>query len=180
MIIDDNFLTKENKDYIDQVILGDNFPFYLQLAFPGKYKKEHTVLSHCVLKRKEERLPEELWSKGAPTIWNSEHHPHFIDILNNFTKKHNIEYNEIFRCSVYLTFKNTEESCDTHNDHSFPHKQLIIYCNDCDIDAVTTVLGDKTEIITPKKYRGVCFDGVPHFMTYPKQDYRIVIVYTFK
>jgi|TARA_X000001388_G_scaffold57091_1_gene42320 hypothetical protein len=172
MIIDDNFLTQKNKEYIDQVILGDNFPYYLQLAITSKDKKEQTVLGHCVLRRKEER------STGE--YWNSEHHPYFIDMFNNFTEKHNIEYNEILRCSVYLTFKSTQESCDVHNDHHFPHKQLIIYCNDCDIHAVTTLLGDETEIISPKKYRGVCFDGVPHFLTYPKQDYRIVIVYTFK
>lgn len=172
MIIDDNFLSNRNKDYIDQVILSNNFPYYLQLAFTEEGKKEQAIMCHVVLKREDDRAPGELW--------NSEHYQYYIDIFENFMEKQNVEYKEILRCSVNLTFKNTQESCDVHNDHPFPHKQLIIYCNDCDTDATTTVLGNKTQVISPKKYRGACFDGAPHYMTYPKEGHRIVIVYTFR
>lgn len=172
MIIDDNFLSSRNKDYIDQVILSNNFPYYLQLAFLEEGKKEQSILCHCVLKREEDRLPGE--------FWNSDHYQYYIDILKNFVEKHNIECNEILRCSVNLTFKSFQESCDVHDDQPFPHKQLLIYCNDCDIEATTTVLGDKTQVISPKKYRGVCFDSAPHYMTYPKEGHRIVIVYNFR
>ena len=33
--------------------------------------------------------------------------------------------------------------------------------------------------IKPEKYKGVCFDGQPHYFKFPKSKIRLVVVFTF-
>lgn len=170
MIIEDkNILTEEEKVFFDTGVLGEDFPFFIQ-----KEQVENDFrpyLSHAVLVRPEVRTKEG---------FNSTTGHIFESILKRFCKKHNIEMNEFLRCSVNICFYNSQNKSLIHRDHEFEHKQIILYLNDIDGDTVI-INDDKTETnVKPEKFKAVCFDGVPHYMYYPKQGYRAIVVFTFR
>tara|TARA_B100001063_G_C16685834_1_gene514285 strand:- start:621 stop:1148 length:528 start_codon:yes stop_codon:yes gene_type:complete len=173
LIEDKNFLKKESVKFIETIILGNNFPFFLNKN--AVVKDNNSFMSHVVLKRIEER-------KNKNEI-NSPYYYNFIKILNEFTKKNNINYKEVFRIAVNFSYNNNSKCSPIHVDHEFPHKQLLVYLNTVK-DAFTIIYNkSKTKVlkkITPEKYKGVCFDSFPHVGFFPKEGERIVIVYTFK
>jgi len=177
MVEDKNFLTKEQKDFISKIILSSNFPYYANFTtVPGKDNNTH--FNHVVIRRPEER-------KENEPLFNSPYANEFIDIFKSFIVKNKINTEEILRCSVNLTFRTFQNKCPVHEDHSYPHKQLLIYLNDCKDKEAKTVILDKTSKkiinkITPEQYKGICFDSCPHYMVFPKKDVRIVLVYTFR
>ena len=173
MVEDKNFLTTDQIDFIDTFILGDNFPYYLNLN--SVTNDGNKYLCHSVVKRPEER-------EDSEPFYNSNYHEPILNIFRNFVVKNNIEVQEVLRCSVNLTFNTMEDQCPVHNDHEYPHKQFLMYLNDCfDKDAKTIILknNEKYEIV-PEKFKGICFDSSPHYMIYPKKDIRVVLVVTFR
>jgi hypothetical protein len=168
-----NFLTKENIDFIENVILGNNFPFYLskQSTLKDNYKN----MFHNLLHR-----PEGIYPNGRI---NSIHYDNVFSLVNSFFKKFNIKHKEILRMCINFTYNNGVKKCPIHEDHDFPHKQLIIYLNDADPNSKTIILNKKNKIIKeikPEKYKGICFETLPHYMFYPKKNERIILVTTFK
>ena len=107
-----------------------------------------------------------------------------MNLLENFAKKNNIPSGEFLRCSINFTFADKNERSEIHQDHDFPHKQLIIYLNESDKKATTVILDDdkKTVLkeIEPEQFKGVCFENKPHYLNYPKKGYRVICVYTFR
>jgi len=178
LIEDKNFLTKEQKDHIDDVVLGDNFPWFFHKisVHPNEYsvpKNNNSFLSHIVLRRPEERPEDE--------YFNSSESRFCVDVLNTFCKKNNIKYKEILRISYNLTFNNGSSKCDLHEDHTYPHKQLIVYLNNCDKKLYTVIKNKNKEIkIEPNKFKGVCFESKPHYIFFPKKKERVVLIITFK
>lgn len=175
LIEDKDFLTQEQKNFIENILLSNNFPFYINYsAVEGDGNK---FFSHCLLRRPEERI------KGQP-LFNSSYAEQIVDIFKTFIIKNKINCEEMLRCSVNLTFKTMSKKCPVHLDHDYDHKQLLIYLNDCVDKEAKTVLLDDTgkkvlhEII-PEKFKGVCFGSCPHYMSFPKKDIRVVLVYTF-
>ena len=168
-----NFLTKENINYIENVIFGDYFPYYLSKK--STINDNYKVMLHTILMR-----PEESPSNGRI---NSPHYNDMFSIVKSFFDKFKIKYNEILRMSINLSFNNGYKECPVHDDHPYPHKQLLIYLNNADPNSKTVLLNKKNKIIkkiTPEKYKGVCFDNTPHYMYYPKKGERVVLVTTFK
>tara|TARA_R100000988_G_scaffold56206_1_gene28062 strand:- start:52 stop:579 length:528 start_codon:yes stop_codon:yes gene_type:complete len=173
LIEDKDFLKKENIDFIESIILGNNFPFFLSKNTVGK--DNNSFMSHVVLNRIEER-------ENTNGI-NSPYYSYFINILNEFTKKNNIKYKEVLRIAVNFSYNNNSKCSPIHLDHEFPHKQLLVYLNT--VKDAFTVIYDKSKNkilkkIIPIKYKGVCFDSLPHAGFFPKKGEKIVIVYTFK
>ena len=174
-IVDKDFLTQEQKNFINNEILSPYFPYYLNLnCVTGDGNK---YFGHSILRRPEDRVEGE--------VYNSDYWKIPVDIFNTFINKHEIDCKEMLRCSVNLTFKTNSVTCPVHKDHEFEHKNLLVYLNDCvDKDAKTVLLDDNEENITheciPEQYKGVCFGGVPHYLFYPKKDIRVVLVYTFR
>jgi hypothetical protein len=168
-----NFLTKENISFIENVILNHNFPFYLAPRVTNKDK--HRVMFHILLNRPEELKAEERL--------NSPYYEETFNLVKSFFNKFNIKNVEILRMCINLTFNNGAKKCPVHQDHEYPHKQLIIYLNDADPNSKTIILDKKGSVlkkITPEKYKGVCFENLPHYMIYPKKGERVVLVTTFK
>jgi len=167
----DNFLTKECKDYINNIILSPNFPYYLEQYEPSVKEK---FLNHVIVSRVEER-------NNRP-YQNSFIYPEAIKIIECFFNKLNIKYSEIFRMCINLTYNNGSKG-PVHQDHDFPHRQLLIYLNNADPKSKTVILNKSNKIvkeITPKKFRGICFENTPHYQYYPKKGERIVLITTFK
>lgn len=168
-----NFLTEENKKFIEETILSNNFPFYL---FKGSTKdQEDPIFMHIILNRMDQCDPRNLV--------NSLFYEPSLDILNNFCKSIKLKVNFFTRIAYNITFNNKFEKCGIHKDHKFQHNQIIIYLNDCDTNSKTYILkNNKKEIqkiITPEKYKGVVFDNYPHYHVYPKFGHRLVLVATF-
>lgn len=178
VIQNNRFLTKRNKDFIKHIFEDRAVPFYISPSTKTLRDKKGFFLGdrslcHVLLNRKEFR------KKGEYS--NSRYLPEVIDILNNFTKKTNIEYKEILRAAINLTYNNGYEFSGLHQDHDYDHLQLIVYLNDCDPDSVTIIQHkNKTIKIKPKKFKGICFKNIPHQMKYPKKGERLILIVTFK
>tara|TARA_Y100001937_G_scaffold73013_1_gene99277 strand:- start:754 stop:1296 length:543 start_codon:yes stop_codon:yes gene_type:complete len=177
LIEDDDFLKDEHKYFIDNIILSSqHFPYYLNTSAVGD--DGNKFLSHTILRRPEERANDE-------QIFRSPYADHAIEIFKTFIIKHKIDTEELLRCAVNLCFKTKSKDCTIHTDHEYDHKQLIIYLNDPIDKTAKTILLDpsKKKILhklTPKQYKGVCFDSCPHYFNFPKKDIRVVLVYTFR
>ena len=97
-----------------------------------------------------------------------------------------LDRNGIEFSRVNLTYNNgIKDRSPIHVDHSFPHRQLIVYLNDPqDKEAKTFILDKKKKKvlkeITPKQYRGIFFPSLPHYHIMPKFGERMVFVITFK
>tara|TARA_E500000178_G_C17001935_1_gene746121 strand:+ start:871 stop:1407 length:537 start_codon:yes stop_codon:yes gene_type:complete len=176
LIQDENFLREEQKLFINNYLLAPNFPYYLNKASVEE-NDENPYLSHTVLRRPEERKPGESFISDSSD--------QIVDIFKTFIIKNKINTEELLRCTINLCFKTKNKSCLIHNDHDYKHKQLIIYLNDpMDKTSKTFLLNDTQDKIlhriTPKQYKGVCFDSCPHYFNNPKKDIRVALVYTFR
>lgn len=172
IIIDDDFISKENKKYIDEVILGSNFPYYINNN--SVENDGHKYLVHTAIVRPEEHNPDF-------TNVNSTESIALLEILNDFVEKHKINCTRVLRCSVNISFNNGFEKTASHVDHKIKHKSLLVYCTD-NPEASTVLEKDKKlfKKVETKKYRGLFFEDYEHYLVYPKKDIRVVIVFTFK
>ena len=168
-----NFLTKENINFIEKTILGGNFPYY---RLSDSVIGDKTVfLVHALLVRLEHRSHKE--------HINSTFYLDTLSLVHSFFDKFKINYKEILRLCINYTFNVGPEKCPIHQDHEFPHKQLLIYLNEADPLSKTVILDKKNRIlkkIVPKKYKGFCFNNLPHYHFYPTKGERIVLVATFR
>ena len=174
-IEDKDFLSNEQKEYINNTILGNRFPMFLNKDDVGN-GNGNNWLSHTILERKELRANNKVDNPYADF---------FFGMLTSFAKKHNIPDGELLRCCVNFNFSDKLIKSDIHIDHDFPHNQLIIYLNQPQDTRSTTVILDddnKTVLkeVEPEQFKGVCFENKPHYHYYPRIGYRAVCVYTFK
>ena len=175
MILEDNnFLSDSSIDFIENYIMTNKCPFYMQFeAVRGDNTKNMT---HIVLPRVEER---------DDTYTKHPYHENFVNILDDFCNKNNIKYEEIFRIAINLTYHNgVSNKSPTHCDHQFEHNQLLVYLNEpLDKKSSTILLDDNdNEIkeILPEKFKGVSFSKMPHYLYYPKIGERYILVFTFR
>ena len=99
--------------------IGIGFPYYILKSSVSE--KEDKSLCHIILKRPKDRKIDELY--------NSIYYKETIQILNEFLDSTKIECNLFTRISYNLSYNNGFEKCGEHQDHVFPHKQIIIYLN---------------------------------------------------
>ena len=186
-IEDSDFLTDEHKQAIEAV-RTDDFPYFYQPSFETAYYEPftHVLLCHILILRQEERKNNQVYNSVFSKI--------FEDMLVTFCNKNQVEHNETLRGAINLTFNNGQGQCFPHVDHVGYHKQLLIYLNDpADKESHTVILDEDTPLgipddgnqkqlkrVVPEKYKGVCFENLPHYQHYPKFGDRIVCVFTFK
>ena len=175
MIIEDtNFLSDSSISFIENYVMTNNFPFYMQHeAVKGDNLKNMT---HVVLPRVEER--DDSYIKHP-------HYENFVNILNDFCIKNDIKYDEIFRIAINLTYYNgINDKSPTHCDHEFEHNQLLVYLNEpLDKKSSTILLDDNNNVIReilPEKFKGVSFSKMPHYLNFPKIGERYILVFTFR
>jgi len=168
VIIDDNFMSDKNKKYVDERILGVDYPYYIKKNSVDN--ENHYHMSHIGL------LKDEANNVGYPLI-NSVETKYLLEILNDFVEKHKISCTRVLRCNVDLSFNTGSEKTATYMEH----KSLLVYCtNNPEAKTVLEVKGKKFKEIPPKKYRGLYFDNYAYYNTYPKKDIKVAIVFTFK
>ncbi len=175
-----NFLTKENNQFIKDTVLSKNFPFFFQegtTVLPGTIddRPKDVVFCHVVLKRLEE-------SKDLKDAINTDDTTYFntLDILNNFCKKIGEKPNFYTRIAYNITIPNKNKTCGVHVDHNYYHKQIIIYLNE---SSGNTFIVDKNKKVIKEVFhkvgKGVCFENLQHYQEYPKFGARIALVATF-
>ena len=105
-----------------------------------------------------------------------------LDILLNFLKSVKEKHNFFTRICYNLTFNNGFDRSQTHRDHHYSHKQIIIYLNNSEKTATTCMLNKKGKVIkevVPEKFTGICFDDVDHYHLFPKKGPRLTLVATY-
>ena len=117
MIEDKNFLNNDQIKFIDNIILGSGFPYYLYDNSVDNDKNK--FLCHIILIRPEEK-------NGSEPFYNSNFYEPVLDIFKSFVLKNNIEVKEVLRCAINLTFNTMEEKCSTHYDRDWETKIRII------------------------------------------------------
>jgi len=173
---DNDFLTKEQKEYSDNIITGGVIPYFHNSSSVHGVDN-YSFLTHVVIKRRHERT--------TPNEINSPQWEFMKSLLDSFCSNNDIQYNEVLRCAINYTYNNGAEHSPIHVDKEDEHKQLLIYLNDPqDKESHTVILDDdkRTELkrIVPEKFKGVCFDAKPHYAIYPKVGHRILVVFTFR
>ena len=173
-IEDRDFLSEDQKKYIDEVILQPNFPYYLQQnASPND---GNAGMCHIGLARSELR-PE----GSSQFDYNSDFGPFAYQMLYAFATKNNFKIAEMYRAAVNISFNTASGRSGTHHDHEFDHTMLVIYLNDPeDSDSDTVLIGDGIEHrVKPEKFKGVCFDTCPHYATFPRFGVRVIAAISF-
>jgi len=191
-IEDKDFLTDNHKEVIELTQNSNGIPYFYQRSFESAYYEDmtHTLLSHVLCFRPGEQS----------SSYNSSFAEIYEDMLFTFCSKNQIICNEMIRAVINLTYNNGNEKCYPHVDHKEYHKQLIIYLNDpkdkeshtvimkketpCGKEGLDIVLypPEKYELkrIVPEKYKGVCFENLPHYQIYPRFGDRVAAIFTFK
>jgi hypothetical protein len=188
-----NTLNNEQKKFIDNYVLTNNFPWYFQ---DSSTTDKFQYFSHMLLPRIEN------FNENAP---EHENYNFFKNILLNSCNLANLKVKKILRSCLNLTtncFKNEYIHGDVHTDYPFPHKLGIIYLNDCKGDTFifnethnsfkvydnTYLIDDflKKPItilkrIKPEKYKVLIFDGEHYHATgyCDKHERRVICVFNF-
>jgi hypothetical protein len=173
-----NFLSKENKTFINDVLLKPNFPYYLSDYGDLKIENNSSFkqMGHIVLKRKNNR--------NKDNIFNSPYSNETLSILQNLFIKAKIKKVEFFRIAYNYTFNNGNKNCAIHVDHEHNHQQAIIYLTDTlDKNTPTVLVNSKNKPLEksyPEAGKGIIFKKHPHYQVFPKKGARLVLVATFK
>jgi len=193
----ENFLSKDEENKIENILLNPEFPWYLQKETSHLYIKENEVLvdknthdspgfTHVVFD--EEKGP------------NSQIYGQVTDILFKALNKQlgsdslsNLNFKKLIRIKTNLTLKNLENKEKYHRPHidfNFNHKTLIYYANDT--DGYTYIFDNKydgklqelkiLDKIKPKKGTALIFNGLYyHSSSNPvENDFRAIINYNFE
>jgi len=166
MIVDKNFITDKQKEFIDKIFSNQDVPFYYHTDAAHNDGLVHFV--HHIIK--DYKINSDLFELLAK------------DIFINYCKQNNIKYTKIYRCAINVCFPlNKIKTCNIHTDHTFDYKHLLIYLNDSDGETVLLEDDKETEKIriTPEKYKGVMFNKCWHYHVLPTTLDRKVLVYTF-
>ena len=177
MIIDDNFLTDNNKKFIDYITNTNKFPYYLSSKTTTNDPNKTEMFTHSIIQRPDQRRNPNRYDTSK------EYGDNVMDFLKQFTDKHQIRYNEVLRACINLTIHNSQEGA-LRIKITISTSSALIYLNDPSCkESRTVVLDDsnnKTVEVYPKQYRGLFFPSCPHLSLLPKHGTRIVAIFTFR
>lgn len=107
----------------------------------------------------------------------------FLNTLYSASLLEEIIIENVIQSRVFLHMPSPNPGLDDiHVDIELPHQVFLYYVNDSDGDTVFFKDDEKTEIkrVTPKKGRGVFFDGsIKHCSTRPSKSHRCIFNYDF-
>ena len=189
MNITENFLNKEELSIINNEILENNFPWYVEpnvIGSTGFPFLSHNLINRC--------------DNGEEPIPNSDYYSFFKKIIDRYCKTNNIKFKKLTRACLNLNFCNTKyDFISPHVDHIFKHNVLMIYLKDSSGNTLifdknykngnTVIDIDLPEIkkleiahkIKPEQGKTIMFDG-SYFHTYEfckHNESRVVGVFTF-
>ena len=157
------------------LVLSDNFPWYrwsktmMEGESVQKNHDDFTFLSHNFLTRPQTSC---LYSQ----VNSAEHVKPMQQVFREIADFNELDPQIIYRMNanaVYPTEKNLPSPL--HVDHTFPHKNMIIYLTDP--QGGSTIVDGKEYLA--KEDDVLVFDGELHCARPPSKDIRIVLVTTF-
>jgi hypothetical protein len=166
LIEEKNILSSTEKEFINNFILGDNFPFFWN-KMQTEYDKD-PYFSHVLLRRDSLEI-------------NSIHFDFFFNILNNFCKKNNIKIKKILRGCINLTYPLQKKIGAIHKDHDLDHKLFILYLSDPN-GGNTYLYNENKKLIKEikaKQFSSVCFNNCFHSAGLPNKDRRVILIFNF-
>ncbi len=179
--------------FIEEKVMGTFFPWYYienQTFNESKNYLEESIrqfisytnppyLSHILLPRSEDESITNL-NRSAKDF--SGYYEFFIEIFHRFLADNNQSYSKIYRANLNLTWHNGIGHSEPHVDHSWKHKNFIMYLNSCQ-GGETIVWPDdfSTSYMIPcQQYHAVSFDAQWHAHRFPEQgNRRVVFVVTY-
>jgi len=187
----DNLLTKNEEDYIENILLGVNFPYYFNESNFTVANDQQQKFSHLKNVKDYNQLCHQFYKLNDEnnTIKVSNYCKIVDDLVNNILIKLNLQDIIIRRAKANLQQQFTDNKSEYHNtphyDSFTKHYVCIYYVNDSDGD---TLFFDNekecniTNRITPKKGRFLFFKGETlHTGQHPiKSSTRVVININFE
>jgi hypothetical protein len=170
MIIKD-LLPQSYKKEIQDALLGDVFPYYLNKNIVPNVKESSSQFTHTLYR--DGQVESNAFNLIKPMIY-------FIE------DKTNTAFKKIERIKVNLRAKtiNDNYELNIHTDmEQDNYKSFLYYVNDSDGDTLFFDENNKiTNSITPKENSGIFFDSnIKHTSQAPiKNDYRVVINFIFE
>lgn len=181
-------LSQHERKYIEQFVMGPEFPWYWQdfqtldnLPDVGKEFKSFNspYLSHTLLARADDPS---LCHLDRPFNHFSRSYEFFAEIFHRFMSINQINYSNIYRANLNLTWYNPGDHSKPHKDHVFPHNNFIMYLNTCD-DAETLVWSDDFSSMVKipcQQYTAATFKEMYHAPKFPPPgSKRVVFVVTY-
>jgi len=184
MIVQPVNLTEYEENTIDKEILSNNFTWYSQDVQTAKendvYPSHMSVcnspfFTHILMRRSGD-------AQKTGEIIDYPTYKFFHQIFRRWCEENNIKVNLIYRACLNLTMTAPAEHAVPHYDHSWPHKNWIMYLNT--VPGTDTIFFDKDYQIVNEvpcvKNTAVTFDNQLHAHRYSKEVYRrFVIVFTY-
>ncbi len=185
-------ITPREREFIEQYVMGPSFPWFWQNqqtfddeeGIPPEVKKylkwyNGPFLSHTLLHRIED---EHVKHTERPAKDISTHFEFFLELFHRFMSENNLKYSNIFRANLNLTWDCDRSHSAPHLDHTWPHKNFIMYLTTCKNGHTIIWPNDfSTSYLIPcEKYTAVTFNQHWHAQRYPmKGSKRIVLVITY-
>ena len=157
----DDALPKKDQDYLEDTLLGLDFPYYFRDNTSYEWHQDSCQLQHNFYYHEKN---------------NSEYFEEFYSKFKSFIEK-NSPYKNVLRMKTNLLLNNKADRFNSvHVDYYKEHINLIYYVNDSDGDTFIFDNGN-TKNIRPKKGRILLFDGkYEHASSNPiKSKYRSII-----
>lgn len=183
---------QREQEFIENYIMGPHFPWFWQDRqtfndegdIPDEVKKyvksfNGPFLSHTLLHRIED---ESVKHTERPPKDISTHFEFFMELFHRFMSENNLKYKNIFRANLNLTWHCSNLHSAPHLDHTWPHKNFIMYLTNCE-QGQTIVWPDDfltSYMISCKKYTAATFNQHWHAQRYPAPgSKRVVLVITY-
>lgn len=183
VILDNDFLTDEEKNKINQLVFGNDINWNLNKETVSVDYYSYATISN---KDTEEHFQFTHWLKHKSKEESRYYDYFYNNIFLKFLNKNNINHSEVIRAKLNLVTSFKEGVHQTaHVDLKYPHSVFLYYINDSDGDTVffnEKYNGTKQELtvankISPEIGKGIVFDGLTyHSPTAPnKYPYRAVL-----
>jgi len=189
-------ITQTEDKVISELLSGPYFPWYWQekqtlnndetvkLALPAELREtiqfyNGPLMAHSLIYRAEN---ENIKYTERPDKDISPYCGLFMEIFHRFTVENNIKYTNIFRAALNLTWHTGNLHTAPHVDHTWSHKNFIMYLTDCE-DSETIIWSSnflESYYIPCIKYTAAAFDQQWHAHRYPPlKTRRMVLVVTY-
>ena len=187
MIIDDNFLTKEEVRGVEETFTHPNLDWHLQKSIL-KNSEDFFIIKNINTSDSFQFVHVILDESGT----SSEYSDVTINIFNKFLIKNKIDCSKLLRAKTNLTtnyWKNSKFS--PHVDYTMDHLVFLYYINDSDGDTIlynekfknvgeSIYLSEKTKI-SPVAGRAILFNGRHYHSSVPPEisPFRLVLNIAF-
>lgn len=190
MIQADVSLTLEEQNFIDNHVLGNEFPWFrvpyqteIKLnSIPNKKVINSPFFANILVQRSEKDQWDSNVVPTEPGIINSSYYDFFYRIFDKWMREQSLDYTMIFRgCVNCVQSKDYEVYANPHVDHFYPHNVWIMYLNST--DGPTVLFDDDFNIVKEipcEKNTAVSFSSQLHAYKFPiKEDQRFIVLFTY-